>query len=171
MKPLDLLREEHRLLASLLDSLDALLRRARREDRLDPESLVDHHKTVERDDSGTTYRHVVEVPNSLARAALFHDAVLTPEGPPRVDVVATAKIDLEAGQKIDGMGWYMTYGLAENSDVAFRDRLLPMGLAEDCVLKKDVAKDQVLTYDDVTLPAGRLCDRLRREQDRLFFAG
>jgi predicted homoserine dehydrogenase-like protein len=110
-----------------------------------------------------------EAPNSLARAALFHDAVLTPQGPPRVDVVATAKIDLKAGQKIDGMGWYMTYGQAENSDVTFRDKLLPMGLAEDCVLKKDVAKDQVLTYDDVTPPAGRLCDRLRREQDRLFF--
>ena len=35
-------------------------------DRLDPESLVDHHVTVEGDDSGTTYRHVVEVPESLA---------------------------------------------------------------------------------------------------------
>ncbi len=109
-----------------------------------------------------------EVPNSLARAAIFHDAVLTPAGAPRVDVVATAKIDLKAGQKIDGMGWYMTYGQAENSDVTLCDRLLPMGVAEDCVLKRDVKKDQVLTYDDVTLPPGRLCDRLRQEQDSFF---
>ena len=112
-----------------------------------------------------------EAPSSLARAAIFHDATLTPQGPPRVDVVATAKIDLKAGQTIDGMGWYMTYGQAENSDVTLRDKLLPMGVAEGCVLKKDVKKDQVLTYDDVTLPAGRLCDKLRREQDEHFREG
>ena len=110
-----------------------------------------------------------EAPFTFARAAIFADATLTPAGAPRVDVVATAKIDLKAGQKIDGMGWYMTYGQAENSDVTFREKLLPMGVAEDCVLKKDVKKDQVLTYDDVSLPPGRLCDRLRQEQDKLFY--
>jgi predicted homoserine dehydrogenase-like protein len=31
-----------------------------------------------------------------------------------------------------------------------------------------VAKDQVLTYADVELPAGRLVDRLREEQVGLF---
>lgn len=86
-----------------------------------------------------------------------------------VDVVATAKTDLQAGSTIDGIGWYMTYGQAENADVVFRDKLLPMGLAEGCVLKRDVPKDQVLTYDDVILPADRLCDRLRSEQNQLFF--
>jgi predicted homoserine dehydrogenase-like protein len=111
----------------------------------------------------------LEVPNSLARAAIFHDAVLTPLGAPCVDVVATAKINLKAGQIIDGMGWYMTYGQAENADVTFREKLLPMGLAEGCVLTKDVSKDRVLTYDDVRLPEGRLSDRLRREQNELFF--
>jgi beta-galactosidase len=35
-------------------------------DRVDPETLVDHEMTVERDEHGTTYRHVVEVPESLA---------------------------------------------------------------------------------------------------------
>ena len=110
-----------------------------------------------------------EVANTVARAVLFHDAAVTPIGKPMVDVVATAKTDLQAGATIDGIGWYMTYGQAENADVVFRDKLLPMGLAEGCVLKKNVAKDQVLTYDDVELPAGRLCDRLRSEQNELFF--
>lgn len=112
-----------------------------------------------------------EVANTVARAALFHDAAVAPIGKPMVDVVATAKTDLKAGNTIDGIGWYMTYGQAENADVVFRDRLLPMGLAEGCVLKRDVRKDQVLTYDDVELPAGRLCDQLRSEQNRLFFGG
>ena len=110
-----------------------------------------------------------EVANTVARAVLFHDAAVAPIGKPMVDVVATAKTDLQAGATIDGIGWYMTYGQAENTDVVFRDKLLPMGLAEGCVLKKNVAKDQVLTYDDVELPAGRLCDRLRSEQNNLFF--
>ena len=43
-----------------------------------------------------------------------------------------------------------------------------MGLAEGCQLRRNVPKDQVLAYDDVDLPAGRLCDRLRAEQTRYF---
>ena len=49
-----------------------------------------------------------------------------------------------------------------------RERLLPMGLAEGCRLVSDVPADQVLTYADVELPAGRLADRLRAEQDSRF---
>lgn len=111
-----------------------------------------------------------EVHNTIARAVLFQDAALAPIGPPCVDVVATAKIDLSSGQTIDGIGHYMTYGLAENSDVARNENLLPIGLAEDCKLKRNVAKDRVLTYDDVELPEGRLSDKLREEQNSIFHA-
>lgn len=110
-----------------------------------------------------------EVANTVARAVIFKDAAVAPIGKPMVDVVATAKTDLKAGSTLDGIGWYMTYGQAENADIVYRDRLLPMGLAEGCVLKRDVPKDQVLKYDDVNLPAGRLCDHLREEQNILFF--
>ncbi len=110
-----------------------------------------------------------EVPNSVARAALFHDATITPMAGPCVDVLATAKVDLKAGQILDGFGGYLTYGLAENAKVVYRERLLPMGVAEGCKLKKDIPKDQVLTYDDVDVPEGRLCDKLRLEQDAHFF--
>ena len=110
-----------------------------------------------------------EVPNTIARAVLFGDAVVTPLGAPCVDVVATAKTDLAAGDTIDGIGGYMTYGLAENADVTQQENLLPIGLAEGCRLTRAVAKDDVLTYSDVELPAGRLCDRLRAEQNARFF--
>ena len=33
---------------------------------------------------------------------------------------------------------------------------------------RDVARDEVLTYDDVRVPPGRLCDRLREEQADAF---
>ena len=109
-----------------------------------------------------------EVPLSVARAVLFGDAVMAPLGGPLVDVVTTAKIDLKAGETLDGIGYYMTYGQCENYDVVQSQNLLPMGLAEGCRLKRDIPKDQVLTYDDVELPEGRLCDKLRAEQNAYF---
>ncbi len=109
-----------------------------------------------------------EVPNTVARAVLFRDAALAPLGAPLVEVVATAKKDLRAGETIDGLGGYMTYGLAENSATARAEDLLPIGLAEGCRLKRDRPKDAVLTFADVELPPGRLCDRLWREQVERF---
>jgi predicted homoserine dehydrogenase-like protein len=109
-----------------------------------------------------------EVPLSVARVVLLQDAVMTPIGAPQVDVVTTAKIDLKAGDVLDGIGYYMTYGQCENSEVVGTENLLPMGLAEGCRLKRNITKDSVLTYDDVELPPGRLCDRLRAEQNAYF---
>ena len=105
-----------------------------------------------------------EVPNTVARAVLFGDAALSPTGPPTVEVVAAAKTDVSAGDTLDGIGGYMTYGLAENADVTASGRLLPLGLAEGCRLTRDVPRDDVLTYEDVEVPEGRLADRLRAEQ-------
>jgi predicted homoserine dehydrogenase-like protein len=110
-----------------------------------------------------------EAPLSVARAVLFNDPAIQPLDGPRVDVVATAKIDLRAGTTLDGIGGYHTYGQAENSDVTQREILLPMGLAEGCQLLRDVSRDAVLTYADVVLPQGRLVDRLRGQQDARFF--
>jgi len=109
-----------------------------------------------------------EVPNSVVRAVDFGDAALAPPAGPRVDVVATAKQDLRAGTAIDGLGGYDTYGVAEASAIVRAEGLLPMGVAEGCVLRRDVPKDAVLTYGDVTLPPGRLVDQLREEQEKLF---
>ena len=105
-----------------------------------------------------------EVPISVARAVLLKDPVLAPLGGPMVEVVATAKVDLEAGQVLDGIGFYMTYGQCENADVAQAEQLLPMGVAEGCRLTRDIVKDQVISYRDVEVPGGRLTDRLRAEQ-------
>ncbi|NTU67258.1 MAG: Gfo/Idh/MocA family oxidoreductase [Chlorobiaceae bacterium] len=109
-----------------------------------------------------------EAPLTVARAVLFNDAALTPLGAPRVEVVAAAKTGLKAGCMLDGIGQYMTYGLCENYHTARHERLLPIGIAEGCVLKRDIARDECITREDVELPAGRLCDRLRQEQEAFF---
>jgi predicted homoserine dehydrogenase-like protein len=110
-----------------------------------------------------------EVPNSVARAVLFKDAVVAPLGAPTVEVVATAKRDLRSGETLEDMGYFTTFGQAENADIVHRDRLLPMGISPDCKLRRNIAKDQVLTYDDVEIPSGRFIDKLRAEQEALFF--
>ena len=71
-----------------------------------------------------------EVPTTCARAVLFGDAALKPLGAPTVEVITTAKTDLQAGQVLDGLGGYHTYGQAERADVTASENLLPHGVAE-----------------------------------------
>jgi predicted homoserine dehydrogenase-like protein len=108
-----------------------------------------------------------EVPISIARVALFDDQVLAAQGRPCVDVIAAAKTDLRAGAQLDGIGGYMLYGLAENSERVAAEDLLPIGLAEGCRLIRDVPKDYVLSYADVVIPEGSLSHRLRAEQNAM----
>jgi predicted homoserine dehydrogenase-like protein len=109
-----------------------------------------------------------ETPNSIARVVIFNDELAPPLGGPVVEVCAVAKRDLRAGEILDEYGMYMTYGEAVNVKEMSTQQYLPEGLVEGCILKRDIAKDQVLAYNDVELPAGRLADRLRAEQYRHF---
>ena len=106
----------------------------------------------------------LEVPLTVARAVLFEDATITPMGGPVCEVITVAKRDLNAGEELDGIGGFTCYGMLDNYSVSQRENLLPMGLAEGCVLIRDVPRDQALTHDDVTMPEGRLCDVLKSEQ-------
>lgn len=111
---------------------------------------------------------ILEFGISIARAALCRDIVIGNTNSPSVDVVAAAKKPLRQGETLDGIGGYMTYGVAENYETSRRQNLLPMGLAEGCRLSRDVPSDQALTYDDIVPPAGSLIHALRSEQDALF---
>jgi predicted homoserine dehydrogenase-like protein len=109
-----------------------------------------------------------ETPLTVARAVIFNDAALTPMGGPVVDVVTTAKRNLKAGETLDGIGGFTCYGVAENYETSSSEKLLPMSLSTGCRLRYNILKDQVITYDDVELPEGRLCDKLRTEQEKHF---
>ncbi|MEA3410771.1 MAG: Gfo/Idh/MocA family oxidoreductase [Pseudomonadota bacterium] len=110
----------------------------------------------------------LETPLTVARAALFHDAATSPLGGQVVEVITAAKTDLAEGTDLDGIGGFHTYGLCENVSVSGPAGFIPMSLAEGCRLKRNVAKDEILRYEDLEVPAGRLCDSLRAEQDAYF---
>ncbi len=108
-----------------------------------------------------------EVPTTVARAVLFADATISPAGPPTVEVIAIAKRDLAAGDVLDGLGGYDTFGEAERADVTASEGLLPIGVAEGCRLVREVKMNEAIGYQDVVLPEGRLVDVLRAEQAAL----
>lgn len=109
----------------------------------------------------------LEVATSVARVALFRDHVVTSRvAAPHVDVVAYAKRDLKAGETLDGIGGFMTYGACERAETVRRDGLLPIGIAEGATLGRDLSRDEGLRLDDVELDEGRRIVQLRREQDR-----
>jgi len=110
-----------------------------------------------------------EIPFSIARMVLFNDIIMAPLGGPVVEVITCAKTDLKAGKKLDGIGQYDTYGQCENALTARQENLLPIGLAEGAILKYDVPRDHVLTFDDVELLEENLVQRLYKEQTALFF--
>src|SRR4051812_37947706 len=111
-----------------------------------------------------------EVPNTVGRVVLFGDAAGQPLAGPMVEVCAVAKRDLKAGETLDDYGHYMTYGEAANVAEMRANRYLPEGLVEGCRLLRDIARDEVVTFDDVELPANRLADRLYAEQCATFGA-
>ena len=109
-----------------------------------------------------------ETPNTIARVVLFGDSAGSALGAPRVEVCAVAKRDLTAGEVLDDYGYFMHYGEAVAVAERREKRYLPQGLADGCRLLRDVARDAVITFDDVAVPAGRLSDRLYAEQNEYF---
>lgn len=109
-----------------------------------------------------------EVPNSIARVFHFNDAVMAPISGPVVEVISTAKRNLKAGEALDGIGGYTVYGQCENAPVCFREKLLPIGLSDGLKLKRDIKKDDVITFEDVEIPEDSFLFKLYRQQQEQF---
>ena len=106
----------------------------------------------------------VEAPISVARAVVDRESSLFATHLIS-EVVAMSKKDLKVGDKIDGIGGYTVRGYADIAADSKRDNLVPIGLLQHAILKKDVAVGTLLTYDDVELDANSLIVKLRKEQD------
>src|ERR1700752_2504306 len=88
-----------------------------------PDPKQQHYLSLYKMGNGPLYSffvpyHLVhfEVPNAIARVALFRDSVAKPLGGPVVEVCAVAKRDLTIGETLDDYGQYMTYGEAVTAD-------------------------------------------------------
>lgn len=109
-----------------------------------------------------------EVPNSITRVFHFNDVVMAPISGPVVEVATTAKKDLKAGEILDGFGGYTAYGQCENATTCYKEKILPIGLAEGIKLKHDIKKDQVITFDDIEIPEKNFVFDLYKEQQKRF---
>jgi predicted homoserine dehydrogenase-like protein len=106
----------------------------------------------------------LQIASTIGRAVVLNDPTVAPLDGPRCEVVAMAKRDLRAGERLDGIGGYCNYGLIENTSVARSAGALPMSLSDGCTMRHDVPKDHMLTVHDVVMPPERLSDRLWAEQ-------
>ena len=108
----------------------------------------------------------LQIASTIGRAVVHRDATVAPIGGPVCEVVAVAKRDLKAGERLDGIGGFCTYGLVDNSSTARAMRALPIGLSENCILRQDVAKDDVLSFDQVEGISDGIAASLWKEQNR-----
>ena len=106
----------------------------------------------------------IQIASTIGRAFIHRDPTVAPISGPVCEVVTIAKRDLKAGECLDGIGGFCAYGLIENTTTARSLDALPIGLSEGCVLRRDVSKDQMLSFDDVDSPRGRVVEALWREQ-------
>jgi predicted homoserine dehydrogenase-like protein len=86
------------------------------------------------------------------------------------DVIATAKRDLAVGEVLDGEGGYTVFGKLVPAGTSLAARHLPLGLAHSVALVRPVAKDQLVTWDDVAIDTASPACRLRREMEATFAA-
>ncbi|KYO65264.1 NAD(P)H-dependent oxidoreductase [Thermovenabulum gondwanense] len=111
----------------------------------------------------------LETPISIARAYFYKEPTIAPRGKPVSETITVAKKDLKKGERLDGIGGYTIYGLIDTCENAKKERALPIGLVnKNTVLKKDVKKGSVITYDDVELDENSTILNLRRLQEKIF---
>jgi predicted homoserine dehydrogenase-like protein len=84
------------------------------------------------------------------------------------DVVATAKRDLKAGEKLDGEGGFMVYGKLMPAERSLEIEGLPVGLAHGLVLKSDIKQGQGLSWSDVDYSEKTQAVAVRREMETTF---
>src|SRR5882757_2823276 len=109
----------------------------------------------------------LELGISVASAALRREATGAPTGF-RSDVVATAKKDMRRGEMLDGEGGFCVWGKQTPAARSLDDGLLPLGLAHNVRLKRDVAAGEALRWADVGYDPNDAAVKIRREMEAAF---
>ena len=67
------------------------------------------------------------------------------------DVAAIAKKDLKIGDKLDGEGGFCARGRLITSQKSKKENILPLGLSDNAIVKKNINKDELIKLSDVEL--------------------
>jgi predicted homoserine dehydrogenase-like protein len=110
----------------------------------------------------------LQIASTIGRAVIHRDPTVAPIGGPVCEVLAVAKRDLKAGEQLDGIGGFCTYGLIDNATAAREMSALPIALSEGRTLRRNIAKDEVISFTDVDATPDGIVDRLWREQNALW---
>ena len=109
----------------------------------------------------------LELGVSVASVALRREPTGVPTGF-RSDVVATAKRNLKGGEVLDGEGGFCVWGKQTPARHSLDDGLLPLGLAQNVKLKRDVKSGEVLKWADVEIDSNDTAVKIRREMEAAF---
>jgi predicted homoserine dehydrogenase-like protein len=83
------------------------------------------------------------------------------------EVIASTKREHRAGERFDGIGEYSARGVVDKLGDAKSENLVPIGILQHAVAKRDLPIDHLVTYDDVELDQGATIHKLRKLQDEL----
>ena len=83
------------------------------------------------------------------------------------EVVAATKKEHKAGDKFDGIGGYSMRAVADRKEDAARDNLVPIGLLQGAIAKRDIPVGTLVTWDDVDIDETQTIVALRRQMDEL----
>jgi predicted homoserine dehydrogenase-like protein len=111
----------------------------------------------------------IETPVSIIKAVLYGEPTGAPLPSPVADVITIAKKDLQPGELLDGIGGKTVRGVVEKIDIAKKQRILPLGLAEGVRVDRLIPKGTVITYDMLTAEGDSFIWKLRRQQDTVCF--
>ncbi len=67
------------------------------------------------------------------------------------EVASFAKKDLKIGEKLDGEGGFCARGKLITSQISKQEMILPLGLTDNAIVKKNINKDEVIKLNDVEL--------------------
>lgn len=109
----------------------------------------------------------IETPLTAAQAAIYGESTAHPMDHLTSECITVAKKDLKAGEALDAIGEYCYRASIEHAHIARAGNMLPVGLAKGARLKRDVVRDEVITYDMVELDDRSVLLQLRRMQDHL----
>ena len=93
----------------------------------------------------------LEIPKTIRNVLKGEGVLLNNTDHPKISVASVAKKKLLAGEKIKkGIGSFYLRGETVNINEVRNH--LPIGLASDIVIKKNIERGQIVTFDDVDIP-------------------